>query len=139
MVIQYGGAYWDFDFGIRFRFSNFHLAPHHPMLHWFIYYYVYDYVDMLYIMPYIIYMIHLFNIFHRIFCSYFTLFIANIVTLYTFFHRIYVVFTHFSIEFMQNDVQRYDMLSIFDALNYILFRQHLIPYHILLHLYFIHF
>ena len=60
-------------------------------------------------MPYIIYMIHLFNIFHRIFCSYFTLFIANIVTLYTFFHRIYVVFTHFSIEFMQNDVQRYDM------------------------------
>ena len=61
-------------------------------------------------MPYIIYMIHLFNIFHRIFCSYFTLFIANIVTLYTFFHRIYVVFTHFSIEFMQNDAQRYNML-----------------------------
>ena len=61
-------------------------------------------------MPYIIYKIHLFNIFHRIFCSYFTLFIANIVTLCTFFHRIYAVFTHFSIEFMQNDVQGYDTL-----------------------------
>ena len=79
-------------------------------------------------------MIHLFNIFHRIFCSYFTLFIANIVTLCTFFHRIYVVFTHFSIEFMQNDAQRYNMLSIFDALNHTLFRQHLTPYHILSHL-----
>ena len=55
-------------------------------------------------------MIHLFNIFHRMFCSYFTLFLANIVTLCTFSHRIYVVFTHFPIDFMQNDVQRYDML-----------------------------
>lgn len=54
-------------------------------------------------------MIHLFNIFHRIFCNYFTLFLANIVTLCTFFHRIYVTFTHFFIEFMQNDVQGYGM------------------------------
>ena len=54
---------------------------------------------MLYIMPYIIYMIHLFNIFHRIFCSYFTLFPTNIVILCTFFHRIYVVFAHFSRRF----------------------------------------
>lgn len=56
------------------------------------------------------YIIHLFNIFHRTFCNYFTLFLANIVALCTFFHRIYVVFTHFLGDFMQNDVQGYDIL-----------------------------
>ena len=140
MVIQYGRVYWDFDSRIRFQFSNFRLALHRPMLYWFAWCYAYSYVDMLYIMPYIIYIIHfvqhflcdilqLFHTFHSEYCHTLHIFPSNLCNLYIFSRQFHAEWY----------TKIWCAFSIFDALNYILLHQHFTPYHILFHLYFIYF
>ena len=88
---------------------------------------------------YILYLtLCIYDIFNNIYIvshNHFTFFLMNIGALYTFFYRVCATFyTFFQAVLCRISNKGTICFPIFDALNHILFCQHLTPYHILLRL-----
>lgn len=126
---------YDFDLGIRFRFSNFQFATRRLILYWFTWYQSYVVVTIYYALHYIYHTTHAY-LFILCYIIY-----VYIIYLHTFFQASFVQTLHFLNELLlhntivyicQNCIcifdyvkRNYDLLLIEYTLNHVLLRLYL--------------